>query len=134
MTSRVPRTTHRTVPGPWWAWLAALPLLALAFSLAFPLWVRRAVMRDEGFQRAKQLVFSDPGVRAKLGVPLKLGVLTSGETEHDDATHVSIDVTGPKGRGVIEYVGDKTHVEHLRVLFQTGGEAQLVPARRDAGG
>lgn len=127
MTSPPTRPTRRTVPGPWWLWLAALPLLCLAFSLAFPLWVRRAVMRDPGFARAQQLVFSDPRVKDKLGEPLELGVLTSGETEHDDATHVSIDVKGPKGKGVIEYVGDAAHVEHLRVLLQSGGEVQLVP-------
>ncbi len=127
MSSPPAPTTRRSVPGPWWLWLAALPLLCLAGSLAFPLWVKRAVLKDPGFRRAQQLVFSDPRVKAQLGEPLELGVLTSGETSHDELTHVSIDVKGPHGRGTIEYLGDEKHVEQLRVIFERGGEAQLVP-------
>jgi len=83
----------------------------LAFVLVIAGFVFGMLRNSDPAKMAIQRAEANPVVASRLGTPLKMGLLVSGNVNVNGASghaDMSIPVTGPRGRGTIYLIADKT--------------------------
>ncbi len=117
-----------------WKWF--LPVGCLGFAgligaavLAIIIFVFGMIKQSDVYQNSVVTAQTHPAVVEALGSPVEVGFFVSGKTETNDASgrsEIAIPISGPKGKGKIYAVGDKSagqwEMRELVVEIEKTGE------------